>query len=282
MLLASKGYDVHAVSSKKSATIQQCVHWHCANLLARQETERLMAAIKPTHLLHFAWYAEPGKFWHSPENFLWLEATIALLRSFKKWGGHRAVMAGTCAEYDWNFGYCSEEITPCRPVTPYGVCKNALQEVLSAYALAENLSSAWGRIFFVYGPDEHPSRLVASVITSLLRGKTAPCTHGNQVRDFLHVEDVASAFVALLGSTVEGAVNIGSGSAVALRDIITAIANSLNAHDKVIFGALAPAHLDPPLLVADTRVLTGNIGWTPRYAIDTGLEQTINWWKSHL
>lgn len=279
MLLASKGYEVHAVSSKKLETTHD-VHWHCANLLDSQETERLMAAIQPTHLLHLAWYAEPGKFWHSPENFHWLEASIALLRSFKKWGGHRTVMAGTCAEYDWNFGYCSEAITPCHPATAYGICKNALQEVLHAYGLAENLSSAWGRIFFIYGPNEHPSRLVASVITSLLRGETARCTHGNQVRDFLHVMDVASAFVALLDSTMEGPVNIGSGKPISIQEIVQSIADILAAHEYIQFGALAASPNEPPLIVADNRQLL-KLGWLPVYPLKQGINETVTWWQTH-
>lgn len=279
MLLASKGYEVHAVSSKKLEATYD-VQWHCTNLLDSQETERLMAVIQPTHLLHLAWYVEPGKFWHSPENFHWLESSIALLRSFKKWGGHRTVMAGTCAEYDWNFGYCSEAITPCRPATAYGICKKSLQEVLHAYGLAENLSSAWGRIFFIYGPNEHSSRLVASVITSLLCGETARCTHGNQVRDFLHVEDAASAFVALLDSEVEGVVNIASGRPVTLRQIVCAVAECLGSSDFVQFGdILAPVN-EPPLLLADIRRLTDEVRWCPRYDLKTGIEQTVGWWKS--
>ena len=55
----------------------------------------------PTHLLHLAWYAEPGLFWRSPENLRWVEASLRLLRAFAEHGGQRAVMAGSCAEYAW-------------------------------------------------------------------------------------------------------------------------------------------------------------------------------------
>ena len=150
-LLVARGYEVHAISSRHGAETLPGILWHRANLLDSAETFRLMAEVRPTHLLHLAWYAEPGKFWHSAENFRWLEASIALLRHFGEQGGERVVMAGSCAEYDWDYGFCSEAITPCRPATSYGVCKNALFETLRAYSTVQGMSGAWGRVFFLYG-----------------------------------------------------------------------------------------------------------------------------------
>ncbi|WP_421021629.1 NAD-dependent epimerase/dehydratase family protein, partial [Klebsiella pneumoniae] len=83
--------------------------------------------------------------------------------------------------------------------------------MLTAYASQTGLSATWARLFFMYGPGEHPNRVTSSVILSLLQGKSAQCSHGMQIRDFLHVADVASALVTLLDSDVTGPVNIGSG-----------------------------------------------------------------------
>ena len=60
-----------------------------------------MKDLRPSHLLHFAWYVTPGKFWTSPENIDWLQASLDLVTSFLDCGGERSVIAGTCAEYDW-------------------------------------------------------------------------------------------------------------------------------------------------------------------------------------
>ena len=56
-------------------------------------------------------------------------------------------MAGTCAEYDWQHGVCSEESTPINPRTLYGVCKESLQKILFHLSREQGLSSAWGRLF---------------------------------------------------------------------------------------------------------------------------------------
>jgi len=106
--------------------------------------------------------------------------------------------------------------------------------------------------------------LVPSVIASLLRGEAARCTHGDQIRDFLHVTDVADAFVALLDSPVEGAVNIASGNPVALRQIVLAAADCLGARERVQFDAPSPSDNEPPLLVADWRRLANELGWRPK------------------
>jgi len=280
--LVASGYEVHAVFSRQAGDAFPGVYWHRANLLDGHQVLSVMAEIRPTHLLHFAWYAEPGKFWRSPENFRWLEASMVLLRHFVEHDGTRVVMAGSCAEYDWDYGFCSEAVTPCRPTTPYGVCKNALQETLRAHCAEESLSNAWGRIFFLYGPNEHPKRLVSSVMISLLRGETARCTNGKQIRDLLHVEDVASAFVALLNSRVEGAVNIASGRPVTLEEVVLAAADCLGARNRVQFGALPTPESEPPLLVGDNRRLCNEVAWNPHYDIREGIEHTAQWWKSKI
>lgn len=281
--LGEKGYEIHAVSSKAPPTAGASeVHWHKADLLDSPQILRLMKAVEPTHLLHLAWYVVPGKCWNSEENLRWVQASLILLQAFSQCGGNRVVVAGTCAEYDWRYCYCSEKVTPLAPTTLYGTSKHALQVIVDAFAKESGLSSAWGRIFFLYGPGEHPVRLVSSVIRSLLLGKPARCSHGNQLRDYLCVMDVADAFVALLESDIHGPVNIASGCPVSLKEIVHKIAERLSRKDLVRLGALPPALDEPGLLVADVSRLSNELGWRPIYDLDHGLEETISWWKTHL
>ena len=279
--LIERGYDVIAVTSRERPEPVSGVQWIQTDLLNPAEVTSLLAQFQPSHLLHFAWYAEPGKFWTAQENFRWVQASLHLLEKFSLCGGRRIVTAGTCAEYDWNYGYCVENQTPLAPATAYGTCKNALQAMQSAYGKQAGLSQAWGRIFLLYGPREHPNRLVSSVIRSLLRGDPARCTHGNQIRDLMHVLDAAEAFVALLDSEIEGPVNIASGKPAALKEAIYKIADRLNRPELIELGAIPAPPGDPPLLAADTRRLSGEMGWKPRYDLASGLEETIHWWQGH-
>lgn len=278
--LVVHGYEVHAVSSRAMDGKSPNVYWHQADVLDAGKISALVTEVQATHLLHFAWYAKPGEYWNSLENIRWVEGSLHLLRVFHINGGKRVVMAGTCAEYDWRYGYCSEHVTPLVPSTLYGTCKNSLQHLLKEFSRVSGISSAWGRIFFLYGPHENPNRLVSSVICALLKGEPARCSYGNQIRDFLHVEDVASAFVALLESDVMGPVNIASGQPVALKNVICKIADKLGRRDLVQLGALPAQDNDPRVLIADVGQLSEKVRWQPKFDLDMGLEQTITWWKN--
>lgn len=281
-ILLTRGYEVHAADSRGSAENVPDVYWHQVDLLNSLEIRRLMGEVRPTHLLHLAWFTTPGEYWTARKNLDWVRASLDLLQAFEEHGGKRVVIAGTCAEYDWRYGYCSEQFTPLAPSTLYGICKHSLQIMLGEFARQTGLSAAWGRIFFLYGPHEHPSRLISSVIISLLKGKPAPCSHGNQIRDFLYVQDVADAFVALLESNASGAVNVASGYPISIRDIVDKIAQKLERQDLIQLGILPVPANEPQLLVADVSRLTNEIRWLPKYNLDRGLDKTIDWWKRSL
>ncbi|MCX5815854.1 MAG: NAD(P)-dependent oxidoreductase [Proteobacteria bacterium] len=281
-LLIEKEFEVHCVDIKLPEEKQPYINWYNIDLMDSGKMMVLMSDIKPTHLLHFAWFAVPGKYWTSIENIRCVEGSLNLLRAFQKSGGQRIVMAGTCAEYDWRYGYCSEHITPLVPLTLYGTCKNALQHILKDFSQVTGLSSAWGRIFFLYGPHENPNRLVSSVILNLIQGKTAPCSHGNQIRDFLYVEDVASAFVSLLESDVRGTVNIASGKPTSLKEMIYGVADMLEKHALVQLGAVSTPQSEPPVLLADVSRLNREVGWHPQVSMVDGLRKTVEWWKMYV
>ncbi len=279
--LLERGFEVHATAldALAGAEVVRDVVWHPLNLLDIGSHATLFAAAQPTHLLHLAWNATPGVCWTTPGNLRWVQASLALIEAFQACGGQRAVLAGSCAEYDWSHGFCSEQITPTRTKTLYSICKNSLWRMSEGFAARTGLSVASGRVFFLYGPHEYPNRLVPHVVRSLLRGEPAACSHGEQIRDFLHVDDVASGFAVLLASDVTGVVNIASGQPVRLREIIHALADQIGRRDLVRLGAVAVPPDEAPLVVADVRRLTQEVGWTPRYDLPTGLEQTIQWWR---
>lgn len=279
--LLSKGYEVHATYHSQPNHAERHVYWHKANLLASDDVTRLMHEVRPTHLLHFAWYVEHGKFWNAPENWDWQRASQQLINEFEFCGGRRIVCAGTCAEYDWTSltvnDICDELNTPLRPTTEYGKAKYAFYKFIES----KQFDFAWGRLFFPYGPGESAKKLVASVILALLRNERAKTTHGQQIRDFMYVKDVADAFVALLDCDVQGAINIGSGLPITLRQVIETISNSLDKKDQVEFGTLPSLANDPIALVANPTRLQDEAVWKPKYSVRQGIVETIEWWKKH-
>jgi nucleoside-diphosphate-sugar epimerase len=291
-VLQRLGYEVHAVlSGNTSRDVPEQLRgarMHVADLLGDSSIDALMSEVRPTHLLHFAWIATPGLYWDSAENFRWLSASEHLLLSFRAHGGRRAVMAGSCAEYDWSRGeICDEKASPLADestgtLSAYAKCKIALQRRLADIGREDHLSTAWGRIFFQYGPYEHPDRLVPSVICNLLSNREAPCSHGRQIRSFLHVADVGAAFAAVLDSELEGPVNVGSDEEITLADLVGRIGRQIGRPDLLRLGARPAAAQEPLLLVPAVHRLRDEVQWRPRFTLDEGLGDTIEWWRRRL
>jgi nucleoside-diphosphate-sugar epimerase len=273
--LVAAGFDVHAVARSVPAGARGDVTWHAADLLDDGQRGGVVQRAAAMHLLHLAWYAEHGRFWEAPENVAWTAATVRLVQEFTAAGGRRAVVAGSCAEYEWGAAGVLAEDCPLRPATLYGTCKDATRRV--AERLVPEL--AWGRVFFLYGPGEHQARLVASIARAVVAGDRAPLSAGTQRRDFLHVDDVAGAFAALVSSDVTGAVNIGSGVAISVLEVAQAIAEAGGRPDLLDVGALEQRPGDPVEIVADVGRLRDEVGWTPRVGLREGLAATVRWWR---
>jgi nucleoside-diphosphate-sugar epimerase len=227
--------------------------------------------------MHLAWDLSDTE---GPQHFSWVQASLHLLEQFQKNEGRRAVLAGTCFEYDASYGFCTEALTPIRPDTFYGRAKASLSALAQAYGEATGLSVATARIFFVYGPHQPSQKLIPDVIESLLAEETAECTHGQQVRDYLHVTDVAEACAALLESSVEGPVNVGSGVPTRLQDMIYTVADAIGARSRVALGARTAPPDEAPFIVANPARLREEVGWSPSYTIREGLQDTVEWWRT--
>lgn len=279
--LQLSGFEVHAVYANTRIETQASVTAHQANLLEPGAVEKLIATVRPEQLLHLAWCAKPGVYWTSAENLLWVQATMRLLEAFQVQGGHHAVLVGSCAEYDWRYGYCREELTPLIPATVYGRCKHATRELADVFSQVHGLPIAWARIFHAYGPFEAPERLVPAVINALLRGQPALCSHGEQLRDLLHAADIGGALVTLLQHQAQGAFNLGSGQPVCLREVVEYLATQLDALHLLRMGAIAVAADDPPLLVADNQRLV-KLGWQARFDLQHGLDDALAWWRGRV
>jgi nucleoside-diphosphate-sugar epimerase len=278
--LLARDFDVHVVGrSMPSDDSPRGITFHECDLLDTAAVRLLTARLAPTHLLHLGWYAQPGLFWRSLENLHWVAASLNLYLAFAKAGGTRAVMAGSCAEYDWSHTELDEARTPLLPRTLYGQSKQALHALLEQAGLQTSVRMAWGRVFFLYGPHEATGRLVSDVIQALMDRRPALCSDGTQERDFMHVSDVGRAFAALLDSDITGPVNIASGVCVPVRSVISRLGSLLDASELIRFGA-ANRPDEPPRLAASVGILHDQLGFRPVYDLESGLADTVDWWRS--
>jgi nucleoside-diphosphate-sugar epimerase len=282
--LIERDYAVDAVTrsgtGSPSAPEGASINWHRADLHDPAARRDLIAAIRPTHLLHFAWCTEHGEYWSSPANLDWVATSLALVREFADAGGERAAVAGSCAEYEWTGGDpLSERGSRIAPGSLYGVAKDSLRRVLAAWAGDGGPSLAWGRVFWVYGPGEDRSRLVPSIAVPLLAGEPARLANGHLRRDYVYVEDVARAFVALLDSDVQGPVNIASGKAIELGRLAERIAEEAGNGDLLTVDADPGASGESLEIVADTGRLNREVGYETGVELDDGIARAVASWR---
>jgi nucleoside-diphosphate-sugar epimerase len=284
--LAQRGHSVCAIVHPEASTerLADCIsHVRLVrtDLRDARAVNELAREFAPECALHLAWYAAPGEYWTALENLDCVSMTLSLAQSLAQNGCRRFVGVGSCAEYDWDYGFLSESSTPLKPRTLYGACKNATRMLLEALCVRTSISFAWTRLFYLYGPWEDANRLVPSITLALLRGEVARCTEGKQLRDFLHVDDVASAICAVAASDCEGAINIGSGEPLSVRTIVELIGKTLGRGEQIAYGAIQSESDDPPLLVADVRRLRNEVGWCPMFPLQEALPNTVRWWKEN-
>lgn len=281
--LLSAGHDVSAM------VVPNDPLWRLRDLVGRfdvltgdlADVPALRTALttwKPEACIHLAWYAEPGKYLHAPENVTALTASLILIQELATARCSHLVGVGTCAEYDSEQGYLRED-GPTRPTTLYAAAKLSCGLLGQRLAATAGMQFAWARIFYPYGPYEDERRVVPALIRSLLRKQPFPATMGDQVRDYLHVEDVAAALVLLAEKRADGVFNVASGVPVTIRHLMESVGELLDSSQLIQFGALPYRDWDPWFICGHNQRLR-NLGWTRRFALRDGLRQTVDWWRN--
>jgi nucleoside-diphosphate-sugar epimerase len=272
--LLARGVEVHAMtlpgaSRGRLAEVASRLDLREGDLADASWTRDAVRSIAPDAAIHLAWYAEPGSYLRAvPENLASLRGGINLIEALAGGGTcRRLVIAGTCLE----------NLAIPAP-TVYAAAK-AAQHQLAAGFTEGSLTAACAHVHYLYGPWEDQRRVVPAVIRSLLRGEPIDLTDGQQLRDYLHVADVADAFCRIVASDLTGRVDVCTGAPVRLADVFEEIGRATGRPDLLRLGARPdperlgwPATGDPALLLST--------GWRPRYNLQGGVADTLAWWTA--
>jgi UDP-glucose 4-epimerase len=241
----------------------------------------LATRLAPDVLVHLAWTTDAASYRDAADNDDWARASLALLEAAARAGAGRLVVSGSCAEYDLALaaGEALREDAPTSAASAYGQAKNALR----CAARAADLPLCWARLFFLYGPGEHPDRVVASVARTVLSGHDAPISPGTQRIDYIHVDDAAAALaqLALAPGAVPAVVNVGSGSAVEVAELARMVATAAGAPELLKVGALAARAGEPEQILADVTLLRAS-GVPRGRPLAQGVAETVSWWRAQL
>lgn len=226
---------------------------------------------------HLAWLGATAEHRNSPEQIatnavgtlkLW---EIARSAGCKSWIG-----LGSQAEYGPHGGVLEDSVHPV-PVTAYGVAKLATGMMTSKMSELAGIRHVWVRMVSAYGPADDENRMIPSVIRALLAGGRPALTPGEQLWDFLYIDDVVSALYSLLEKGVDGVYNLGSGSVTTIRAAVEQIRDLIDPSLPIGFGDV-PYRPDQVMhQLADIRKLERATGWRPQVSLTEGLKQTVRW-----
>ena len=233
---------------------------------------------RPDACIHLAWYVVPGLYLDSPENVESLAFSLRLLDELVAAGCRHVVMTGTCFEYDTDARLLRED-GPTKPATIYAACKLAACVIGARRAASVGMGFSWGRLFYLYGPGEDERRLVPAEVNALLDGREFQAISGTQVRDYMHIDDVARALCALAEARASGTFNVCSGEPVSIKAIIEEVARHTGNGRLVRLGARPERGFDPPYICGDNSLLRAATSWAPRLSLAEGLRDTVEWWR---
>lgn len=270
-ILKESGADFIVVGRRP---ISDDIEFQQVDLFHDQDFNRLFRKDKVTHLLHLAWIADHGEYWTSPLNSQWVEVTSRLVEAFCKSGGKHFVASGTSAEYESSDRHCSENSTPLRPTSLYGMSKDKCRRLANAICEENGVTCGWGRIFQAYGPGEFRERLLPSIIAAFNGRREFFSIDSNLTRDFVHVRDIAKAMLVLLRTGAHGEFNISNNQPVKLANVIQEIAERLgkDANDFMRLSKSRPN--ESRMLVGDNNKMLG-LGWKPGFDFQSGIRQIL-------
>jgi nucleoside-diphosphate-sugar epimerase len=177
---------------------------------------------RPDALIHLAWPGLPNYrgFFHVSRN---LPGDVAFLEASVDCGVGHIVVAGTCLEYGMQSGPLNE-LADTAPTTAYGLAKDALRKSLQLLQQEKNFTLQWMRLFYMYGEGQNPNSLIAKLDRAI--DECAPffeMSAGDQLRDYLPVEEVAEHFVLALENPLScnGVINCCRGTPISVFDLVS-------------------------------------------------------------
>jgi nucleoside-diphosphate-sugar epimerase len=186
---------------------------------------------------------------------------------------------GSQAEY--GFYQCAlHENLPTRPVSAYGVAKLACGMLTAKMSELAGMRHSTVRLVSAYGPGDDPRTMISSIIKTLLDGGTPAMTKGEQVWDYLYVDDAARALCSIAESGAVGVFNLASGTTVRIREVAEQIRDLIDPHLSLGLGQL-PYRPDQIMhLEGDISRLTSATGWMPQVSLEEGLLRAVEWYRS--
>ena len=246
----------------------------------------LIKQIKPDVIFHLAAYGVDYRQQGIHQTIdININASVNLFEAFLTNKGNRFIHTGSCFEYGHkNMPISEDELL--NPTSVYGASKASSVHLLSD--MAKGMQSGdlvILRPFGVFGEYEGLHRFVPQVIDKLKCGHAVQMTLGEQIRDYIYIDDLIDAYILAAVVPLENKVeiiNIGSGKGIAMKDFALTIFKPFGlGNDLLQFGAMPYRPDEMMYLVANVDKAKSLLGWEPKVPIEKGIEYTINWYNQN-
>ncbi|NJP51559.1 UDP-glucose 4-epimerase GalE [Streptomyces sp. SBST2-5] len=287
------------LSTGSADRVPQGVPFIQGSVLDRELLEQSIRDKAVTGVVHIAAKKQVGESVERPLHYYRENVTglQTLLEAMAAAGAGELVFSSSAAVYGMPDVDLVTEDTPCAPVSPYGETKLVGEWLIKAAARAHGLRTASLRYFNVAGAaspelsDTGVFNLIPMVFERLEEGRPPrifgadyPTPDGTCVRDYIHVEDIASAHLAAarrLADVPEGTaltLNIGRGEGSSVREMVDRILK-LTGHEQMEPEITDRRPGDPARVVAAAERIRRELNWTARYGLDEMIESAWRGWR---
>jgi nucleoside-diphosphate-sugar epimerase len=260
---------------------------HVAFLEDRDRLRTILAAVQPTYIFHLAAATVVAGRPAAADQLVTVNylGTLNLLEACETIDYRALVMAGDAFEYTASFAPLRESDGGW-PNTLHGLTRVAATRYAQALAARRQRPILILRLFSLYGPDDHPQRLVSRVIAGALAGTPLALSRPDIVRDWVYVDDIVDLFleaaqdIAQHGECAAASVfNAGSGIATDLGAIVATILRLTGSSAALHWGTFPASAHDASPWVADMQRTFKQFTWRPSTTLEAGLSATIAAWR---
>lgn len=249
------------------------------------ESPQLREALQGVNaVIHLAGFIEAGESYREPRKYVQnnILGSFNLLEAMRETQVKKLIFSSSAGVYGEPDSIPIPESAATHPINTYGATKAAVEALMSSYAHNYDLSAVALRYFNLYGPGENhipETHLVPRFIYMMKKDMDLTVWgNGSQVRDYVHVEDVAAAHILALnqGKGFQ-AINLSSGSGKSVNDMIYLISDALKVDPRVSYLPERPG--DPKVLEADTKKAEQILGWKVTKSLEDGIRETVKYFE---
>ena len=266
--------NVFIISNDCEATPSQFI----VDITNFEETQKIIQQIKPEIVYHLAANINRNRDFSIYENMntINVEGTLNILRALENIDAH-FIFTSTSEVYGNNSSPFHENQIP-KPVSPYSLTKMSAEFLIETFCNQHNKKYTNLRVFNFFGKNMPESFFIPQMINSLKRSEDFMMTKGEQVRDFLYIDDVIDALLLTAKNTTSygETMNVCSGKGTRLRQLAKAVNTTMKTNAKIVLGALPYRDNEVWEMIGDQSKIKRITGFEPKISIEKGIEMIIN------